>query len=133
MKRHFNLFLLNAAALLSLSACTTHIADFSAISTRDVAPGRIDLTKLEQKQVTGVDSEYSIFFPLGLYVAKPYTPIYGPFKVDNAVEDALRKGNGDLLLDATLQIKIEFYLLMVRQSYVIKGTVVNTHTHQSNG
>lgn len=124
---------LSVTILLSLSSCTRHIAEFSAISTRAVAPGIIDLTKLEQKKVTGVDSEIAVFFPPGFIIYHPFIPVYGPLKLEDAVENALAKGKGDLLLDATLQYKTGFYFLFGRKSYVIKGTVVNTQTHQSNG
>ena len=49
----------------------------------------------------------------------------GQPKIKEAVNDALQKGNGDLIVDASLYKKY-WWFLIGQQSIQIKGTVVKT-------
>lgn len=106
---------LTVIAVLLLSSCSQHIANFSAISTRNVSVNNVDLTKLPQRKVTGVDSIYQV----GIFFT-------GILSMQDAVEDALRKGEGDILLDASLTAKWYYFIFTNVFRYEITGTVVNT-------
>lgn len=115
-----NLCYSSLLAVLFFASCETNpLADFTAISTRTVVSGEVDLTKLPTKRVTGKDYGLSFFFI-------PIPPFLPP-SIDDTVEDALQKGNGDLLLDAYLVEKRYFQGIIFNWvGYEIKGKVVNT-------
>ena len=101
--------------LIFLSGCTTHITDLSMISNKNINLEKIDIDRAPQRKlVEGEDSKFIfLFFPLG-------TP-----KIKEAVNDALQKGNGDLIVDASLYAK-SWWFLVGQTSIQIKGTVVDT-------
>ncbi len=103
------------ATLLSLSACTTHLTDFTMISTKNVALNKTDIdNKPQKKNVLGEDKKFMfLFIPFGIP------------RIETAVNDALAKGNGDLLIDASLDSS-GWWFLIGQSGYEIKGTVVNT-------
>jgi hypothetical protein len=98
-----------------LSGCSIRLADFTAISTKNVHLDRVDLDTLPQTpSITGEDSALMIlFFPLGF----PH--------LENAVDDALQKGNGDILTDAVLYSR-GWWFLIGQNTLQVKGTVVRT-------
>lgn len=99
---------------LGLSACTSHMFDVSMISNKPIDLEKLDLANSPKKRhIVGEHETYFVVIPLGspsLYLA---------------VNDALKKGNGDLIIDASVHRNI-FYALVGARSYTIKGTVVNT-------
>ncbi len=102
--------------VLLLSACSTHQTEFTMISTHNVAIDKKDIDALPQnKNIIGEDKK--IIF-LG------YT--FGTPVIQAAVDDALNKGNGDLIVDASLYQTYWSVLLFGQTGYEIKGTVVNT-------
>lgn len=108
-------FILTTLTVLCLSACTTHITDISIISNKNITLDKIDIDRCPQRKlVEGEDSKFIfLFIPLG----QP--------KIKEAVNDALQKGNGDLIVDASLYKK-SWWFLIGQQSIQIKGTVVKT-------
>lgn len=102
-------------ALLTLNACTQHITDFTMISTRNVALNKTNLdNKPQSKNIIGEDKVFMLLFiPFGIP------------KIEPAVNDALHKGNGDLLVDASLETT-GWWFIVGEMGYEIKGTVVNT-------
>ena len=101
--------------LIFLSGCTTHLTDLSMISNKNINLEKIDIDRAPQRKlVEGEDSKFILlFFPLG----QP--------KIKEAVNKALQKGNGDLLVDASLYYK--YWWFIIGQSTIqIKGTVVDT-------
>ncbi len=122
MKKNLNyypLFLGLVMGTLIPSCASNPLADLTAVSTRRVETGNIDLTKLPSKKVTGKDIGFSFFMiPI---------PPYLPPSMDDAVEDALRKGNGDLLLSAYIVEKTYFAgIIFNLVGYEVTGRVVNT-------
>ena len=99
-----------------LSGCSLRLATMTAISTRNVKLDEVDLDKLPQvKNVTGTDTRYDLlFFPLGFPT------------VQGAVDDALTKGNGDLIIDGVIKFDFWNILLTGQRTFSITGTVVNT-------
>ena len=101
--------------MIFLSGCSTHLTDLSMISNKNINLEKIDIDRAPQRKlVEGEDSKFIfLFFPFG-------TP-----KIKEAVNDALQKGNGDLIVDASLYAK-SWWFLVGQTSIQIKGTVVDT-------
>lgn len=85
------------------------------ISTKNINLEKTDIDSLPQrKNVIGEDKKgIIIFIPTG----RP--------TIQAAVNDALEKGNGDLLIDASLDCE-GWWFIFGEIGYKIKGTVVNT-------
>ena len=113
-KRLFYLILLVILALI-LSGCATRLADMTVISTRNVSLDKIDLDSLPQVQgVTGKDTKYIfLFIPLGY----PH--------LEDAIDDALEKGGGDIMTDAIIHRR-GFCFIIGENTLEVKGTVVKT-------
>jgi len=107
--------LLLLAVMTLLQGCFTRIGDVSAISTRNVSLERVNLENLPQtRNVTGKASNLVlVFIPLGV----PH--------LEDAVEDALDKADGDLMLDASIH-RGGWWFIIGETSIKVKGTVVNT-------
>jgi hypothetical protein len=99
-----------------LSGCAHRLGSLTAISTRNIKLDEVDLDKLSQvKNVTGTDSRFDIFIiPLGFPT------------LQGAVDDALTKGNGDLIIDGVVTSEVWTAILFGQRSISITGNVVNT-------
>jgi len=113
--KNFILFVLICALCPFLVGCTTHITDISVVSNKQVELRRVNINRASQhKNVVGQDTKFVfLFIPLG-------TPT-----IQQALNDALEKGNGDLMIDASLYYK-GWWFLVGQNTIEIKGTVVNT-------
>lgn len=101
--------------ILFLSACTIRQADLTAISTREVNLHGVDLNSLPKKRVVGEDSSFVfLFIPFGLP------------QLEDAIDDALDKGGGDLMLDAIIYTR-SWWFLIGEETIKVKGSVVNTN------
>ena len=111
MKRFFILI----AVLACLGGCTTHISDLSVISNKNIDTGQIDLDAISQKKhVEGQDDKFVfLFIPFGQPTLK------------EALNDALEKGGGDLMINASVYVR-QWWFLIGRSGIRIKGDVVNT-------
>jgi hypothetical protein len=97
-----------------LTGCAVRQADLTAMTTRNVKLDGTNLNALSGKRIEGKDSKFIfLFIPLGL----PH--------IENAVDDALDKGKGDLILDAVIYTK-GWWFLVGQNIITVKGTVVNT-------
>ena len=111
--------------ILSLSACMQAVHFTNAtLSTRDINVSHVDLNKMPQTK--NVKGEYSCFYILGLI------PTCGTYSVaangiDEAVNDALMKGNGDLITNAQVKIQMLNYFLFAEAKSTVEGTVINLH------
>lgn len=96
--------------------CTTRLADLTVVSTRNVTLEKVDLDSLPQARgVVGKDSKFMfLFIPLGI----PH--------LEDAIDDALDKGNGDIMTDAVLYSKVWSLLLIGENALEVKGNVVKT-------
>lgn len=96
-------------------SCSTHYADFTAISTKDVVAENLNLNDFQQKEdVIGEDKMYYFLF----------LPI-GRLKLERAVDNALKNGDGDLILNASVETR-NWWFLIGQHKMVLNGTVVNT-------
>ncbi len=102
--------------LALLTACgSTRLADLNAVSTRDVNLDRIDLDTLPGEVIEGESSAFIfLFIP------------FGSPTLQDAVDDALDKSNGDLMVDA-VAYQSSWWFLIGQSKITIKGTVVDTH------
>ena len=103
-----------AALVLLSTSCTTRIADLNAISTRNVNLDQVDLDKLEGKRVEGKSSRFIfLFIPFGFP------------NLQEAVDEALDQGGGDLLTDAVIYSS-GWWFIVGRSTLTVKGTAVKT-------
>ena len=109
------LFFSNILIVTLMSGCVTRTADLTILSTRNVSLDSTDLDSLPQTR--GVEGKTSkmmlLFIPLGV----PH--------LEDAVEDALEKGNGDVLLDGVVYIG-GWWFLIGQNTIKVKGNVVKT-------
>lgn len=93
----------------------TRLTDLTVVSDRNVTLDKIDLDRLPQvRGVTGKDSKFIfLFLPFGIPHLK------------DAVDDALDKGGGDLMIDAVVYGG-GWWFVIGQQSLKVKGTVINT-------
>jgi len=115
MMKCLNVFLCACLMALTLSGCSLRLGDLSTISTQSVTLNQVDLDALPQvKGVTGKDTKFVfLFIPFGV----PH--------LEDAVDDALAKGGGDLMTDAVIHSR-GWWFLVGQNSLEIKGNVVNT-------
>lgn len=101
------------AALLCVG-CTQRLGDFTLISTKNVDLSDASIDVKTGRRVTGEDCRYiALFIPLGAPSIK------------EAVDDALEKGNGNLLVDQVTFVRSWYVPLIVGEScYVAEGTAV---------
>ena len=114
-KRFITLVVLIFIMAPLVSGCAVRLGGMTAISTKNVSLNTVDLDKMPQtKNVVGTDSRFVfIFIPLGFPT------------VQGAVDDALDKGQGDVILDAVLQAE-SWWFIIGQNSLTVKGHVVNT-------
>jgi len=100
--------------IICFAGCAVRQADLTAISTKNVELNGVDLNTLHGKRVEGEDSNFLfLFIPFGFP------------QLEDAVDDALAKGNGDLIVDAVIYSE-RWWFLVGQDIIKIKGTVVNT-------
>ena len=106
--------LVGALALLA-SGCTPRGAGFTAMSDRNIKTKEVKVSELPKtRNVVGSSTRpVLLFFTLG-------TPT-----IKEALEDALNKANGDLMLDASLYTT-NWWFIFGSTGYELRGTVVNT-------
>jgi hypothetical protein len=114
--REFVLLALVVVGSPLVSGCTIRTADMTLMSTRMVNVDRVDLDKLPTtRRVVGEDRKWMVLFiPLGIPHLK------------DAVDDALNKGNGDLMTDAVVYQSGWTTLLFGQSVLRVEGDVVKT-------
>jgi len=91
---------------LTLGCMTRRIGDFTVISTQNV-----DLSQItpEMKKTGDFHEGENLVF-------------WGPANLEEAIDEALANGNGNVLLDAVLYMKIGFF----KSGYKVKGRVIES-------
>ena len=88
-----------------LSGCLTRIGDFTVISTQNVNFAKIDPAAASTAPIVeGADIKF-----------------FGISNLEEAIDDALNKGGGNVMLDAVLYIYQGFF----QTGYKVKGRVIN--------
>ncbi len=115
MMRRFLLLTAMVVPMLILTGCAVRLGDMSVISTRNVTLDRVDLDRLPQvSSVTGKDSTFIfLFIPFGV----PH--------LEDAIDDALDKGGGDVMIDAVIHSQ-GWWFIIGQSTLKVKGTVVKT-------
>lgn len=108
--------------ILNLSACMQAVHFTNAtLSTRDINVSHVNLNKMPKtKNVIG---ESSCYYILGL-IPTCGTYSFAAQGIDEAVNDALIKGNGDIITDAQVKIQMLNYILFAEAKSTVEGTVV---------
>ena len=96
--------------------CTTRIGDLTFVSTRNIDLTHVSLDMRQGERVKGSDCKYAILgiIPLGLPT------------LQGAVDDALRKGNGNVMIDQVTYISNYWFVLFSRSCIRSEGTVLDT-------
>ena len=100
---------------LFCSSCTTRIAGMTMISDRNIRTKDVKVSELPKtKNVVGESKKFVfLFVPFG-------TPT-----IKEALDDALTKADGDLMIDASLYTS-NWWFLIGQTGFELRGTVVNT-------
>ena len=96
--------------------CTTRIGDLTFVSTRNIDLTHVSLDMQQGKRVKGSDCKYAILgiIPLGLPT------------LQGAVDDALQKGGGNVMIDQVTYISNYWFVLFSRSCIRSEGTVLDT-------
>lgn len=115
LKKRVLLMMLAASVLLTAEGCTTRLGDFTMLSTKNV---NVSGVKQGDRQ-SGEDCVNHVFFiPLGQPDMK------------NAIDRALEKGKGDILIDSVFSAKGWSAVLFGESCYVVEGTVSQTASYK---
>jgi len=115
MKRSFLVVVL--LLVVFTVSCSQHLGNFSVISSSTFRGENIKASNLVEKNAVGKTQTLLIF---GLI------PVSGQPKIDQAVAEALRKYNGDVMTNASLYSTNQYYILFSTYGYKIEGAVYNT-------
>jgi len=105
-----------AFLIVAVTGCSSvRMGDMSVISTRNVSLDKIDLDKMPQvKNVIGEDSKFIfLFIPFGIPT------------LEEAVDNALVKGGGDIMIDSVFYRK-GWWFLVGQTTIQVKGNVIKT-------
>tara|TARA_Y100001935_G_C17156180_1_gene432932 strand:+ start:272 stop:604 length:333 start_codon:yes stop_codon:yes gene_type:complete len=96
--------------LLLFTACSTRVADFTIISTRNIdMDGNYELveSKVKGKDVTPIIA---------------YIPLGSP-SIEDAIDDALDSVDGDIMTDVTVRSNVLWFIYFGTYTYVVVGDV----------
>lgn len=100
-------------ACVLLNACSSRLMGASIISTKPVdLPPHANLYEYPCQKVSGTDSVFMVVVPWRIP------------RIKHAVNDALEKGNGDLMIHSTIYTHY-WWFIVGRYTIEVKGTVVN--------
>ncbi|MHC4473288.1 MAG: hypothetical protein ACYS99_20275 [Planctomycetota bacterium] len=109
--------LMLAALLPLLGGCVIRHGDFTVLSNKLVRTSDFELSKADRvKDVEGVDVAHIIIF----------IPTKGQVLLEEAIDDALRKGRGDVMTDAVITFTSYYFLLYGQSKWTVRGDVVKT-------
>ena len=104
-----------ALVLLLPVGCTTRMGDLTIASTRLTELDQIDLDEAPtRKRVKGEDIKFIfLFIPFGI----PH--------LEDAIDDALERGQGDLMTDVTVR-QFSWWFLVGQTGFRVEGDVIDT-------
>jgi hypothetical protein len=98
-----------ALLLVTATGClSTRLADLTIVSTQNV-----DFSKLTPEVISSAKEVEGVALPW-----------YGGGDMEDAIEDALKKGGGNVLMDAVIYREVRSYVLWGRTGYRVKGRVL---------
>lgn len=104
-----------AFVLISMAGCTYRIGDLTLVSTKNIDITDIGTLKTKGERIEAKDCAYSL---LGLI------PLGQP-TLQEAVDNALEKGHGNMLIDQ-VTYRTAFYMIIMGQTCIkVEGTVIN--------
>lgn len=104
-----------AASLCVMAGCTVRVADLTLVSTKNIDLSNTQLDARKGMRVKGEDCAYAILglIPLGIP------------NLQEAIDNALEKANGNIMIDEVTSYK-GFYFILASQSCIeVEGTVIN--------
>ena len=81
------------------SGCSTRVADLTLVSTKNIDLSNATLDLKKGKRTTGEDCVFVFLFPFGMPNLK------------NAIDDALEKGHGNIMVDQVSYYKNKSFLI----------------------
>jgi len=121
MHRPFSLLFGLLLAFLAVG-CSTRMADLTVVSNRSVNLDAVDFDSLPvERRVEGRSSSFVLLFiPLG-------APSF-----EEAIDDALERGQGDLMTDVTIH-STSWWFLVGQNGIRVQGDVRNTRAQNTRG
>ena len=102
-----------------LGGCTFRVADLTLVSTKNVD---LNNTSLDARKGTREKGEHCAFALLGLI------PLGIP-NLEEAVDEALEKGKGNIMVDQVTYSTGAYYILLSQSCIEVEGTVLNVAEH----
>lgn len=98
------------------TGCTQRIADLTLVSTKNIDMKEVHVDPRKGSRQKGEDCRIALLglIPLGLPSLK------------EAVDQALEKGNGNIMIDQVTERKATWFVLATQFCFVVEGTVVNS-------
>jgi hypothetical protein len=96
--------------------CTNRIGDLTFVSTRNIDLSHVSLDVRSGKRVEGADCKYAL---LGIIP-------FGTPTLEGAVDDALQKGGGNVMIDQVTYQSLYYFILVSQSCIKAEGTVLST-------
>jgi hypothetical protein len=119
--KKIGLVLCAAVIFYTLAGCAVRHGDFTVLSNKLTRLSDFEIDKAERnKDIIGKDVQHWILF----------IPTSGPPTLEDALDQALEIGKGDLMTDAVVRTWGWTILLYGQSGWEVKGDVVRTRTYQ---
>jgi hypothetical protein len=106
-------------AVVASAGCASRQADLTVLSTRNVDLAKVAAARSSQNPMpaTGRDVQHwFLIFPLG---SRP--------DLEDAIDDAMNKANGDCMVDAVIYRGWWTVLIYTQRNWEVTGRVLNTY------
>lgn len=115
VRKRSSAILLALFAPFLLAGCSVRVADLTLISTKNID---LNEARFDAKKGQRMKGEDCVFAPLGLI------PLGVP-NLEEAVDDALEKGNGNIMIDEVTYRKEAYFIIASVSCIEVEGTVLN--------
>lgn len=105
-------------SLTLMVGCTTRVADLTLVSTKNIDLSKATLDIRKGRRVKGEDCTIALLglFPLGIP------------NLENAMDDALEKGRGNVMVDQVTYLSGAYFVLASQSCVRVEGTVLNVRS-----
>lgn len=102
-------------SLTLMAGCSTRVADLTLVSTKNIDLSKATLDIRKGRRVKGEDCTIALLglIPLGIP------------NLENAMDDALEKGRGNVMVDQVTYRSGVYFVLASRSCVRVEGTVLN--------